>query len=125
MKKLLIGLIFLIAVSCEKAEVYDYNLYAGSWLAIDDTITYEISIQNTNPLLINYNIDGQGWNCTDRYKDFGRLYGNYSNQTQTGTEYCDIELVCLKYNKIACLMMFVSSTVPTDLYEINLIFTKQ
>ena len=125
MKTLLIGLIFLIAVSCEKAEVYDYDLYTGSWLAIDNAITYEISIQDVNPLLINYNVDGQEWNCTDLYKDFGRLYGSYSNQTPDGTEYCDIELVCLKYNKMACLIMFVSSTIPTDLYETNLIFTKQ
>ena len=124
-KIFLIGFVFLIAMGCEKEKIYDYNLYTGFWQTIHDSTTYIMLIQSIDPLLISYNVDGKEWDCVSSYKDFGRLYASYANETLMGIEYCDIELICLKYNKMAGLVMMVPSTIPTNLYEISLVFEKQ
>ena len=112
-------------ICCEKKEVYDYNSYIGSWQTIYNSYTHIIFIQSIDPLLIHYNIAGQEWYCTDSHKEFGRLYASYANEALMGIEYCDIELICLKYNKMVGLVMMIPSTIPTNLYEINLVFKKQ
>ena len=124
-KILLIGIILFAIISCEKEIDYDYSMYKGYWKAEYGSATYTISIQSIDPLLIDYSIEEYNWTSKNAYKNFGRLYCSYEKSTEDGTEYCDVELICLKYNKMIGLLFIVSATIPTNLSEITLIFEKQ
>jgi len=124
-KTFLIGIIFLIAVACEKEQNFDYNMYLGSWQATHDTTEYTISIQNVSPLTTVYCTNNNEWLPVFSSKEFERLYLEYQYKRQAKYDYCSIELVLLKHNKIAMLIMVVPSTIPTKLYEISLILEKQ